>query len=70
MPSDVKAIVSVITLVVGIAFAFWERAGGRPQLFWLVLALTAFAVTAMWVFPEATPKKGDAPSRRADGGRS
>ena len=53
MPNDVKAALSAVTLVVGIAYAFWERFGGRSDLFWFVIAFAAFAVMAMWVFPEA-----------------
>lgn len=66
MPNDVKAIVSGITLAVGISFAVWERWSGRPHLFWLVLALAAFAVAAMWVFPEAIVKKGVMAPRHSD----
>ena len=29
MPNDVKAIVSVVTLIVAIAFAYWENASGK-----------------------------------------
>ncbi len=66
MPNDVKAIVSAITIVVGILFAIWERTHGRAHLFWLVLGLAVFAVAAKWVFPEATMKKGDMPPRQSD----
>jgi hypothetical protein len=57
MPNDVKAILSVITLIVGLAYAFWERASGNAGLFWFVIAFALFAVVAMWVFPEATAGK-------------
>jgi hypothetical protein len=57
MPSDVKAALSVITLVVGLAFAFWERGEGRADLFWFVIGFAVFAVVAMWVFPEASGGK-------------
>lgn len=53
MPNDVKAIVSALTLLVAIGFAFWERAHGKPELFWLIIGFGIFAVVAMWVFPEA-----------------
>jgi uncharacterized membrane protein len=62
MPSDVKAILSVITLVVATAFAFWERSIGNQHLFWFVIAFGIFAVVAMWVFPEAVGRKGGKPS--------
>jgi hypothetical protein len=58
MPNDVKAILSVITILVGIAIAYWEASIGKDHLFWLVIGFAIFAVFAMWVFPEAqTPKK-------------
>ena len=63
MPSDVKAIVSIVTLLVGIAFAYWENATGNAHLFWFVIGFAVFAVVAMWVFPEAQggkPEPGDA----------
>jgi hypothetical protein len=64
MPSDVKAIVSAVTLIVAVAFAYWESAGGRPDLFWFVIGFAIFAVLAMWVFPEAQGKpKSDEPGK-------
>ena len=67
MPNDVKAILSVVTLIVGLSYAFWERASGNPGLFWIVIGFAIFAVVAMWVFPEATagkPRSGyDEPSQ-------
>jgi hypothetical protein len=65
MPNDVKAIVSILTLVVAVCFAFWERTSGQPHLFGFVIGLAIFAVAAMWVFPEAGVKKGDLPPRNA-----
>jgi hypothetical protein len=56
MPTDVKAMLSAITLLVAVAFAYWERADGNGHLFWFVIAFGVFAVVAMWVFPEAMGK--------------
>jgi len=53
MPNDVKAILSVVTLIVAILYAFWEKSNGRADLFWFVVGFAVFAVIAMWVFPEA-----------------
>ena len=64
MPNDVKAIVSLATVVVAVVFAYWERANGRPHLFWFVIGLALFAVVAMWIFPEATSKKSDGPPKK------
>ena len=58
MPTDVKAILSLIALAVAVAFAYWENATGNAHLFWLVIGFGIFAVVAMWVFPEAVGKKG------------
>jgi hypothetical protein len=60
MPSDVKAILSVVTLLVAFVFALWENATGRPDLSWLVIGFGVFAVLAMWVFPEAQAGKPQA----------
>jgi steroid 5-alpha reductase family enzyme len=57
MPRDVKAMLSAVTLIVAVAYAYWERASGRVDLFWFVIAFGIFAVLAMWVFPEATAGK-------------
>jgi hypothetical protein len=56
MPSDVKAVLSLIALAVAVAFAYWESATGNGHLFWFVIGLGIFAVVAMWVFPEAASK--------------
>jgi hypothetical protein len=53
MPNDVKAVLSLATLLLAVGFAFWERSQGRADLFWLVVGFGVFAVVAMWVFPEA-----------------
>lgn len=58
MPNDVKALVSLAALVVAIGFAYWERANGKPYLFWFVIGLAVFAVVSMWIFPEAGVKRG------------
>jgi hypothetical protein len=59
MPSDVKAVVSLVTLLVAIGFAYWENANGKPDLFWFVIGFAVFAVLAMWVFPEAQGGKSE-----------
>ena len=37
LPNDVKAIVSVVTILVAVAFAYWENSNGRPDLAWIVI---------------------------------
>lgn len=65
MPNDVKALVSLVTIVVAVAFAYWEKAHGHADLFGIILGLAAFSVAAMWVFPEAGVKKGDLPPKKS-----
>jgi hypothetical protein len=60
MPSHLKAMLSGLVAVVAIAIFFWEHAseGGAPA--WLILALGAFMIVSMWVFPEAgASRRGD-----------
>jgi hypothetical protein len=63
MPNDVKAILSLITLVAGVLAAFWERSIGKGHLFWLMIGFAIFAVVAMWVFPEAQARKKGTPKK-------
>ena len=53
MPNDVKAIVSVVTLLAAAAFAYYETTIGKGDMVWFVLGTGVFMVIAMWVFPEA-----------------
>lgn len=64
MPNDVKAILSIITLLVGIAVGYWESSIGNNHLFWLVIGFAIFSVIAMWVFPEAQASKKDLAGKR------
>ena len=59
MPSDVKAIVSVITLVVAAILAYWSGSPIRPDFSTYIMVTAVFMVGAMWIFPEAGVKKGD-----------
>ena len=59
MPSDVKAIVSVITLVVAAILAYWSGSPIRPDFSTYLMVTAMFMVGAMWIFPEAGVKKGD-----------
>ena len=59
MPADVKAIVSIITLIVAAGLAYWSRSPIRPGFSPFVLVAAVFMVIARWIFPEAGVKKGD-----------
>jgi hypothetical protein len=53
MPNDIKAMLSVVVLLVAAGFAYWEHANGNGHLPMVVIVFGIFAVIAMWVFPEA-----------------
>ncbi len=59
MPNDVKAIVSVITVLIAAGLAYWSKSPIRPDLGNFVLITAVLMVVAMWIFPEAGVKKGD-----------
>jgi len=52
VPTHIKIIVSVITLVVGGMFYLLERHYGETVLGWVGIGLSVFMVIAMWLFRE------------------
>jgi uncharacterized membrane protein len=56
MPSDVKAILSMVVLVVAAILAYWGGSPVRPDFATFIMATAVFMVVAMWVFPEAAGK--------------
>ena len=52
MPTHIKIIVSIITLVVGGVFYFAESHYGETTLGWIGAGLSVFMVMAMWLFRE------------------
>jgi membrane protein YdbS with pleckstrin-like domain len=59
MPNDVKAAVSVITLIAALILAYWSGSPIRHDFSSFVVIVAVCMVAAMWVFPEAGVKKGD-----------
>jgi membrane protein YdbS with pleckstrin-like domain len=57
MPNDVKAIVSVVALIVAGVLAYWSGSPIRPEFSTFVMIAAAFMIAAMWLFPEAGVKK-------------
>ena len=53
MPTHIKIMVSVITLIVGAVFFYLERGAGDIQVATVGGVLSIFMVAAMWIFPEA-----------------
>lgn len=58
MPTDVKAIVSAVVVLVALGLVYW--AGSPVHADKMVLAIAVFFVVAMWIFPEAGGKKRSA----------
>ena len=59
MPTDVKAGVSAVALIVAAVLAFWSGSPIRPELSTFVIVAAVFMVAAMWIFPEAGVKNGE-----------
>ena len=59
MPNDVKAVVSIVVLIVAAVLAWWSGSPIRPDFSVFVIATAVFMVVAMWIFPEAGAKKGE-----------
>lgn len=59
MPNNIRAILTVIVLLVGFAVFAIEHNAGEAFLKWLALGLAAFMALAVWLFPEAKSKAGD-----------
>ena len=59
MPNDVKAAVSVVTLLVALVLAYWSGSPIRPDFSTFVVIVAVLMIAAMWIFPEAGAKKGD-----------
>ena len=57
MPNDVKAIVSLLTLIVAAVLAYWSGSPIRPGYSTFVMVTAVFMVVAMLIFPEAGVKK-------------
>jgi hypothetical protein len=57
MPTDVKAAVSAVALLVALVLAFWSGSPIRHDFGNFVIGTAVFMVAAMWVFPEAGGKK-------------
>jgi membrane protein YdbS with pleckstrin-like domain len=64
MPNDVKAILSVVALIVAAILAYWSKSPVRADFSTYVMITAVFMVIAMWVFPEASGKKRDAGKAR------
>jgi hypothetical protein len=60
MPYDVKAGLSAIALVVAAILAYWSGSPIRHDFSTFIMIVAVLMIAAMWVFPEAGAKKGEA----------
>src|SRR5262249_49623819 len=66
-PNDVKAILSIIFLIVAAVLAYWRGSPIRPDFSTYIMVTAVFMVVAMWIFSEAGGKKGDVKKGTAPG---
>lgn len=52
MPSNIKAGISLIVLIVGAAAWYFELLAGKQDAAYAAAGLAVFMVLAMWIFPE------------------
>ena len=57
LPSNIRRILSVIVALVAAVAFYFEYQAGYELLKWLALALGAFMIYAVWLFPEAKRSK-------------
>jgi hypothetical protein len=57
MPNDVKAVLSIVALIIAAVLAYWSGSPIRPDFGNFVMGTAVFMVAAMWIFPEAGGKK-------------
>jgi hypothetical protein len=58
MPTDVKAVVSGVVILLALGLICWNGSPIQPNFDRFVLFTAIFFVVAMWIFPEAGVKKG------------
>ena len=63
MPTDVKAVVSAVVILVALGLIYWSGSPIQPAFDTFVLFTAIFFVVAMWIFPEAGVKKDDIKKR-------
>jgi hypothetical protein len=57
MPNDVKAVLSVLALIVAAVLAYWPGSPIRSDYATVTFLTGLFMVASMWVLPEAGGKK-------------
>jgi hypothetical protein len=60
MPARYKLPLSIIVALVAALVWWFQRAAGQPATPWVALGLGLFMIAAMWIFPEAKPRRDGA----------
>lgn len=58
MPTSIKFIITLLVIVVSIGSHYFQAALDEPVNQWLVLAIGAVMIFALWLFPE-TKSRGE-----------
>ena len=58
MPTDIRAILSVVAAFIVAAVVYFNSLAGEDFLTWFALALGALMIGAIWLFPE-TKDRGE-----------
>ena len=59
MPNNIRAVLSVVVVLVACAVFWFEHDAGEEFLKWLAAGLGVFMVFALWLFPETEKKSGE-----------
>lgn len=60
MPSHIKAILSIVVVLVVGGFGYATIVGGNVTVGWVICVLTVIMVLSIWLFPETRRvKRGD-----------
>lgn len=59
MPNNIRAILTVVVVLIACAAFWFEHRAGEEFLKWLAAGLGVFMVFAVWLFPETEDKSGD-----------
>ena len=58
MPNHIKAIISLLVALAAGGFFWQQQEAGQAVTPWVGIALAAFMIGAVWLFPEAKGRKG------------
>ena len=57
MPAKFKIMISIVVVIAAVAVFYFQSTAGQAVTPWVSLALGAFMIFAMWIFPEEQKKK-------------